>query len=191
MRRTRRVAALTAVALLSGACGTSESEEPEAAQSTELPVREGERPFTTPEVPHIQIDVRPVPEVDEALRARAFSLPGVEEQETVISLPGGRGLWLTDDVPVANPEQILAGREFAHFHTDGSLHAPLPVERALEAVETGWAVLHSWVEREGVPDGFVMLYTPQSSEEAEVTLQLIVDSYNFVTGSSVDPDTLG
>ena len=151
----------------------------------------GHCPVTTSGVPHIQVEVSPVAEVDEVLRERAFALPGVENRPTVISLPGGRGLWLDEDMTLARPELILAGREFSHIHTDGSLHAPLPVERALEAVEAGWAVLHPWVDREEIPDGFVMLYTPQSNAEAEVTLQLLVDSYNFVTGRDIEPAELG
>ncbi len=30
-----------------------------------------------------------------------------------------------------------------------------------------------------------MLYTPQSMQELEVTSQLIIDSYNFVTGEKI------
>jgi len=30
-----------------------------------------------------------------------------------------------------------------------------------------------------------MLYTPQSMEELDVTFQLIVDGYNFVTGQKI------
>ena len=182
---------LTALALFAGACGTAESGQPFASQGAKLPVREGPRPFTTSGVPHIQVEVDPVPEVDETLRARAFALPGVENRPTVISLPGGRGLWLDEDLTLAHPELILAGREFSHFHTDGSLHVLLPVDRALEAVEAGWAVFHPWVGREEIPDGAVMLYTPQSNAEAEVTPQLIVDSYNFITGREIDPAALG
>jgi hypothetical protein len=188
------LAGLTALALLAGACGTAESVEsvePSSSQGAKLPVRDGPRPFTTSGVPHIQVDVEPVPEVDETLRARAFALPGVENRPTVVSLPGGRGLWLDEDVPLARPDMILAGREFSHFHTDGSLHAPLPVDRALEAVEAGWGVLHPWVDRDEIPDGLVMLYTPQSNEEAEVILQLVIDSYNFITGREIDPVELG
>ena len=214
------LAGLAALALLTGACGTAEPGEL-SSQGAMLPVRDGPRPFTTAGVPHIQVDVDPVPEVDETLRARAFALPGVENRPTVVSLPGGRGLWLVEEVTLAQPELILRGREFSHFHTDGSLHVPLPVGRACEAVgststrtgastfrcrsverlttrridtrrsEAGWAVFHPWVDREEVPDGLVMLFTPQSNEEAEVTLQLIVDSYNFITGREIDPAALG
>jgi len=32
----------------------------------------------------------------------------------------------------------------------------------------------------------VMLYTPQTLDELETILQLIIDSYNFVTGGTID-----
>ncbi len=150
-----------------------------------LPERTGPRTQTTGTVPHVQIGVEPVKAVNDELFRRAFALPGVEDRPTIVSLPGARGMWLKDDIALANPQAIVAGREFAHIHTDGSLHAPLPYERALEIAEKGWGERHPWAdEREGW-DGLVMLFTPQSMEELDITFQLIVESYNFVTGQTV------
>jgi phospholipase/carboxylesterase len=94
-------------------------------------------------------------------------------------------MWLSDGVPLAHPEGIVSGREFAHIHPDGSLHAPLPYERALEAAEKGWAERHPWADRQDGWEGLVMLFTPQSMTELDVTFQLIVESYNHVTGRTV------
>ena len=95
-------------------------------------------------------------------------------------------MWLSEDLTVFVPEALIGGREFAHIHTDGSLHIFLDPERAIEAVETGWAVSHPYaVEGQARWEGFVMLYTPQSLEELDVTFQLIVDGYNYVTRSSI------
>jgi phospholipase/carboxylesterase len=150
-----------------------------------LPERSEPRTQTSGTVPHIQIGVDPVKDVNDELFRRAFALPGVEDRPTIVSLPGARGMWLKDDIALANPQAIVAGREFAHIHTDGSLHAPLPYERALEIAEKGWGERHPWAdEREGW-DGLVMLFTPQSMDELDVTFQLIVESYNFVTGQTV------
>lgn len=151
-----------------------------------LPVRDGPRRETTYSVPHIQIDAEPVPEVDAALRRRAFSLPGVEDRESELSLPGARSLWLADDVELARPEVLQAGREFAHIHPNGSLHVWLPVERAKEVAETKWGELHPWVGREDFWDGLVMIYTPETLDELDVTMQLVVDAYNFITGAKLD-----
>lgn len=150
-----------------------------------LPEREGTRILTSGTVPHVQLDVEPVTEVNDELYRRVFLLPSLEERPTIASLPGTTGMWLQDDLFVAKPKAIVAGREFAHIHPDGSLHAPLPLERALEVDEKGWGERHPWAtERDGW-DGLVMLYTPQSMEELEITFQLIVESYNHVTGQSI------
>lgn len=150
-----------------------------------LPERSGPRTQTSGTVPHVQIGVEPVAAINDDLFRRAFALPGVEDRPTIVSLPGARGMWLTDDIPLAHPEAIVSGREYAHIHPDGSLHAPLPYERALEVAERGWGERHPWAdEREGW-DGLVMLFTPQSKAELDIIFQLIIESYNHVTGQSV------
>ncbi len=150
-----------------------------------LPERQSPRPQTTGSVPHQQIGVEPVPEVNEELFRRAFMLPGVENRPSTFSLPGARGLWINDSVSIVRQDQIVSGREFAHIHPDGSLHASLPLDRAQEAVKAGWGEPQPIAESLGVP-GLVMLYTPQTLDELETVLQLIVDSYNFVTGGTID-----
>jgi len=136
-------------------------------------------------MPHTQIGVQPVPEVNEELFRRAYSLPDVENLPTVISVPGARALWLREGLPLAHPEVIAAGREFAHIHPDGSLHASFPPARAQQAIQAGWAELHPIARYMG-HEGMVMLYTPRTMEELDVIFQLIVDSYNYVTGRNVN-----
>ncbi len=150
-----------------------------------LPERQSPRPQTTGSVPHQQIGVEPVPEVNEELFRRAFMLPGVENRPSTFSLPGARGLWINDSVSIVRQDQIVSGREFAHIHPDGSLHASLPLDRAQAAVDAGWAEEQPIAESLGVP-GLVMLYTPQTLDELETILPLIVVSYKFVTGSTID-----
>lgn len=155
---------------------------------TPLPKRLGPRPLVHQGMPHAQIGVEPVPEVNEELFRRAYALPDVENRPTVISVLGAQALWLREDLPLAHPEVIAAGREFAHIHPDGSLHASLPPERAREAIEAGWAEPHPIARHIG-HEGMVMLYTPRTMEELDVIFQLIVDSYNFVTGRQVKATT--
>ena len=150
-----------------------------------LPQREGARPQTTAGMPHVQIGVTSVPAVDAALLRRVATLPGVDVRPTVISLPGAKGFWIEEHVAVAQPQAIVGGREFAHVHPDGSLHAALASARAREAIQAGWAVAHPWANKRAGWEGFVMLYTPQSMAELEVTFQLVVDGYNYVTGQAV------
>ena len=150
-----------------------------------LPEREGPRIRTTGRVPHMQIGVDPVAAINKELYQLAFSLPGVEKRPTIVSMPGADGIWLGDKLPISRSKVIVAGREFAHIHPDGSLHAPLPIERAIELADKGWGERHPWADRREGWEGFVMIYTPQSMEELQIVIQLVLDSYNYVTGQSL------
>jgi hypothetical protein len=152
-----------------------------------LPTRDGPQSETTGSVPHIQINTEPVPEVDAELRRRVFLLPDVEERESQLSLPGARSLWLADNLELARPEVLQLGREFGHFHPNGSLHLWLPVERAKEVAETKWGELHPWVDRENFWDGVAMIYIPETLDEVGVALQLVVDAFNYIAGANLDP----
>ena len=152
-----------------------------------LPEREGPRRETTGDVPHIQLNAEPDPDLGFELRRRVFRLPGVDDRPSQLSLPGARGLWLEDRVEVVRDDILGRSREFAHIHPDGSLHIWLPVDRAQEVHDTKWGELHPWVDREGFWDGVVMVFTPETMADVEVTVQLVVDAYNFVTGSSLEP----
>ena len=170
--------------------GTADSTASSASDGlTVLPVREGPRRQTTGNVPHIQTDAVPVPDVDAELRRRVFSIPGIDEGESSLSLPGARSLLLSAELELARPEVLPTGREFGHFHPDGSLHLWLPVERALEVDETKWGELHPLVERDNFWDGVVMIYVPETAAEADVALQLVTDAYNYIVGVELDPAT--
>jgi len=137
-----------------------------------------------------RIDVQAVPELQAELLRRVSALPGLDIRPTVIGMFGAKGFWLLEDVQLARPEVIYHGREYAHLHTDGSLHASLPPKRAFEAVAAGWAIRHPSAQYHDRLEGFVLLYTPRTPEELDITFQLIVDGYNFVTGQDVQLDDL-
>ena len=158
-----------------------------ALAAKDLPTRKTPVPETTNSVPHVQIGVQPVPEISEALIDRVATIPGVEIRNTVISLPGALGFWIKEDVSLARPEVIVGGREFAHIHPDGSLHASLSPALAKKAVEAGWAVSHPWANQRQGWEGFVMIFTPTNLEELEVVLELVHASYDFVTGRESRP----
>ena len=165
----------------------SENIKPIDSSFSPLPKRVEPRPKTTGRVPHQQIGVELVPELNDLLYSWVFSLPDVEQHATISSLPGATGVWLKEGTAVAQPQAILNGPEFTHIHPDGSLHAPLPLARALEAVEQGWAERHPFATQRAGWDGLVMLYTPQTEADLEIIFQLIVESYNFITGQSENP----
>lgn len=156
---------------------------PASADLQDLPNRSSPIPTTTDGVPHVQIGVEAVPEISSALLRRVSTIPGVEIGDTVISLPGAKGFRISEGVALARPEVIVGGREFAHLHPDGSLHASLSPELAEKAVEAGWAIHHPWADQRPGWEGFVMIYTPGSTDELEVVFRLVLESYNFVTGN--------
>ena len=157
---------------------------PAIADSSGLMPRNSPIPATTNSVPHVQIGVTADPEISARLLLQVSKIPGVEIRETVISLPGAKGFWINESVTIARPQVIVAGREFAHMHPDGSLHASLSPDLAKEAVEAGWASHHPWADQRPGWEGFVMIYTPGSNDELQVVFQLVLRSYNFVTGNS-------
>ena len=163
---------------------------PVVAFADALPQRDGPIPPTTKGIPHKQFLGEAVPDVHAELMRRVALLPKVDIRPTVVSLPGATGFWLLEDLTLERPEVIVGGREFAHVHPDGSLHASLPPTRAYEAVDAGWAVRHPWADQRPGWEGFVLLYTPQNEAELEVVTQLIVDGYNFITGGDVTLDDL-
>lgn len=152
------------------------------ADIANLPMRETPIPRTTDGVPHVQIGVEPVPGISETLLKRVSELPGVEIRPTVVSLPGALGFWVGEDLSLARPDVIVGGREFAHIHPDGSLHASLSPALAKMAAEKGWTVSHPWANRRPGWGGFVMIFTPVNTDELEVVFDLVEASYEFVIG---------
>lgn len=152
------------------------------ANSDSLPIRDSPRPATTNGVPHMQLGVETKPELVEELLRRVATIPDVEIRNTVMSLPGAKGFWLNDALPLVHPEIIISGREFAHMHPDGSLHASLPIPLAQEAINQGWAIQHPWSKQRAGWEGFVMIYSPTTMVELDVTIELIFRSYDYITG---------
>jgi len=147
-----------------------------------LEKRKGPLTKTTEAVPHMQLNIKPVPKVHKELFRRVFKIEGIENRPTIISLPGARGLWINDSISLKHPEVIVVGREFAHIHPDGSLHISLEPKRAKEAVKKGWAEPHPWSNKRKGLEGFVMLFTPQNMEELDIVVMLIKEGYNYVRG---------
>jgi hypothetical protein len=149
---------------------------------TDLPRRRGDRPSTSSEFPHSQLDQQPEdPGVREDLARRAFALDGVVERDSIISVPGARALFLVDDRAAGPDAAFIRGREFAHLHPgpDWSLHLALPDALADLAIERGWAELHLIARTEALPGSVVMVYAPRDAEEAEVVLKLLRASRDF------------
>jgi hypothetical protein len=153
---------------------------------SQLPPRVGPRPRTTETNPHSQLDQHPAPELVSELARGLFSLAGVGEAPSAISVPGARAAWLDPKLARGPREAFLIGTEFAHIHPvpDGSLHAALPSELAKAAVATGWAEVHPVARRGLMPMNVVMLYAPRDHTELEVILALLAAAHQFALGES-------
>lgn len=158
---------------------------PTFADIQDLPTRESPRPVTTKGIPHIQIDIEVVPELSSELLERVSAIPGIKLNRTIVGRAGSTGFWLDDDIAPIRPESIIRGREFAHSHPDGSLHASLPPDLATRAIDAGWAIHHPWASSKRGMEGFVMIYTPTTQKELEVVFELVKESYRYVAGGEV------
>ena len=45
------------------------------------------------------------------------------------------------------------------------------------------------MSRDGFWDGVVLIYTPDT-QELDVTIRILVDAYNFVTGAALTPEDI-
>lgn len=146
-----------------------------------LPRRRGPQPTTnTPGIPHTQLDQHPeAPEPGDELTRRIFSLAGIEERPSIISVPGARALWMTAGEAGQTPGAFLREREFAHVHPDGSLHLTLPRPDAEAAIEAGWAEWHPYALTGQLPPTAVLVFAPRDTDEVGVVEQLVHRSWRF------------
>jgi hypothetical protein len=132
----------------------------------------------------MQLDQQPVgAEQRDLLAAEVLALPGVREQESLISVPGARAIHL-DDTSASPPDAFMIGAEFAHLHPepDQSLHVMLPPDLVDEAVEAGWAEVHPVARRGLMSRNGVMLFAPRDDSEREVIAWLVRASHAYATG---------
>ncbi|WP_028023335.1 luciferase domain-containing protein [Enterovibrio calviensis] len=156
-----------------------------ASEFAPLPIRTTPVPATTSGVPHVQLGGESNPALIRELMTRASRIPDVDIRDTVISMPGATAFWIEEHVTLSNPQAIVGGREFAHMHPDGSLHASLSPSLAVKAVNGGWAIAHPWANKRKGWEGFVMIYTPTTDREVETVYQLVLASFDFVTGQQL------
>lgn len=152
-----------------------------------LTVRSGEKPETTSRLPHSQLTQHGPDHIIEKLHAWCFSLSGVANEPSGISVPGARALILHDSIN-CNHEAFMIGREFAHIHPhpdNGSMHVKLPREDALQVTEKGWGEDHYLVTQGHYPIGLVMVFSPRDVDELEIVKAIVKKSYEYATGQSL------
>ncbi|NUK03048.1 luciferase domain-containing protein [Streptomyces lunaelactis] len=147
-----------------------------------LPAREGDRPRTGPEVPHLQFTQTSPPQIKEELRQwMATALPGIVPGRSEISVPSTWAVFLSDVAPAEGARLFLprGNAEFAHLHADGSLHLALDPADHAAFLASGWGEKHPYYDR-GV--NVVMFYAPRDQAEFEVAKKVIAASYHYATG---------
>jgi hypothetical protein len=150
-----------------------------------LPPRRGDRPRTTTDFPHSQLDQQPEDgRYAESVLATALTWPAVREQRSGISVEGARALTLDPSAAAGPPEAFLTDREFCHVHASGdlSLHAMLPPALAADAEAAGWAEPHFLVRAGQAPPSAVLLFAPRDDHERDVIVHLVRASYEFALG---------
>ncbi|MEM1048564.1 MAG: luciferase family protein [Pseudomonadota bacterium] len=152
-----------------------------------LKQRSGPRPETTSSLPHSQVTQHGPDDVVDKLHAWCFSLPGVNNEHSGISVPGSRALVLHDGV-TCNHDAFMIGREFAHIHPhpdNGSMHVQLPADDAREVIETGWGESHYLVTQGQLPMGLVLVFSPRDDAELEAVKTIVRRSFDYATDVSL------
>ena len=146
-----------------------------------LPERDPPPGVTSGAVPHFQLDAIPNEVVIAELHERVFAIAEVEARESLL-VGNATAIWIRPEINVGRPQCIVAGREVAHIHQDGSIHGVLPLGRIDEAESAGWGERHPWSGLQPGFEGFVLLFTPRSSDEVDVILDLVREGLEFVRG---------
>ena len=189
--RLPRVVSFLLMALFLGACDDSDPAGEDNARSVcapdatpgifePLPVRAPPPATATGAVPHQQIGVQPVGSAIDALEDGVFALPKVEARPSLI-LFDAVAIWIREEVSIDRPECVLVGREVGHIHSDGSIHVAVPHGRIPDALSAGWIDPHPL---NGIQPGFesyVLIFSPRSTEEADVILEMVAEGVEFVT----------
>ena len=152
-----------------------------------LTMRSGQKPETTSRLPHSQLTQHGPDHIIIKLHDWCFSLPGVENESSGISVPGARALIMHDGV-TCNNEAFMIGREFAHIHPhpdNGSMHVKLLSEDALEVTAKGWGEDHYLVTQGHYPKGLVMVFSPRDEEELETVKLIVKRSYEYACGEAL------
>lgn len=154
-----------------------------------LPMREGDRPQTTPSNPHQQLNQQPEDKTYiENLMDWAFTFQNITKRSSAISVPGSVAMWMDDGHACKQCNAFMIGTEFAHFHPhpDYSMHLGLTQKDAEYVIEKGWGEWHPMIKRGILPPNMIMLYAPRDQNEMEVAKLILSRSYDFARGKIND-----
>ena len=152
-----------------------------------IPLRYGEAPKIGETIPQLQFSDLSPDDIRSKLWDWAFStFEDVTEENTRISVPTTRAMWLDPKVPVAHQDAFMpppGSREFCHMHLDGSIHAVVANEVEDEIIRKNWGKRHPLYHSHGVKE--VIVYAPRDEDELDVLKSVIKMSYEYATGRRV------
>ena len=161
----------------------------------DIPQRSAPRPQTDGIAPHRQLNQYPPTDVQKAVKDAYHAL--VEERSDILHMGDscfekhGMAIFLAPGTAKDDPEAPLEAAfnhlnetcktsgEVAHVHdSDSSMHVTLHPADAALVIAAGWGQRHpvAGVSVHGtvsVPDGFTMIYAPQSMDEVDVVMDIV------------------
>ena len=152
-----------------------------------LPSRHGKAPKVGETIPQLQFSDLSPDDIRNKLWDWAFThFDDVTEEDTRISVPTSRAMWLDPKVTAAHDDAFMpppGSREFCHMHLDGSIHAVVANDIEDEVLRKDWGKRHPLYHSHGVKE--VIVYAPRDDSELEVLKSVIKKSYEYATGRMV------
>jgi hypothetical protein len=149
--------------------------------------REGEAPQVGQVPPQLQFSDKSPRDIYQKFHNWMFStFPKVREESTKISVQSSVAMWLDENENVGHIDAFMppsGGREFTHLHLDGSIHTVVDTEIEDEIINKNWGVRHMYYNR-GVKE--VLVYAPRNMEELEILKSIVVKSYEYATGLTLN-----
>ena len=151
--------------------------EPDWPGLGRLPTRVGEPPDTTVGLPQLPLSSSPDPGLWD--RIVGLGTPA----DAIIGPPGTRSLLLPG--AAGPPGAFLHGSEFAHLHSDGSLHLCLPPALAYDALVKGWALAHP-LAGVRLSAGLVLVPAPRNGTERETVTAMVAAARRYAAAETAE-----
>ncbi|MCH8908834.1 MAG: hypothetical protein IH840_17245 [Candidatus Heimdallarchaeota archaeon] len=141
-------------------------------------------------MPHIQLDQLASPAIETKLASSIFSIDGLTQKPTRMSLPGARGIFLKSKSDAKLSLVLSSDGEIGHIHPApelGSMHLQIAEDLANELIDNEWGEFHPLVHQGAFPPTLVMIYSPRNDEEISMLNWFVKASQAFVKGSTIQP----
>jgi hypothetical protein len=151
-----------------------------------LQQRSGSRPRVGRQYPCLQLTQADEPGAQQALLELVQDWPGLTVTAPRQSITGCKALALSETLARGQGEAFILGREFAHVREEGSVHAALAPEWAVDVMKKGWGQLHPLALYGLIAPQSVVFYAPRDDEELDVVERILIASYSYSCGRRVD-----